>query len=198
MAILARDRRHDADGQVAGLEHRALLDVNLAVAEQTASTPPVLSDAVGVAPKCAHRLAHRDPTGVDAVEVAEIESSRDSPAAEVGGTEPQPFLIGESEHLDCKGQPLAGVIKTLESRDRHHHAQRSVVFARIANTVQVRAEQKGAASGVRTLVTAAQVACVVAPHGHPGLAHPLGYALLRTSHRLRCKWSRDGTGILGA
>src|SRR3982074_2477358 len=61
---LPRDRGNDADRQTPRFEHRALLDVDLAVAEKGASVTSILGKASRVAAKVADGLSHRHASSV--------------------------------------------------------------------------------------------------------------------------------------
>ena len=169
--------------------------MHLAVAEQLATLPPVVEEALWIAAKCADRFRHGDPRGVGAIEVRRIETSRHRSAPEVRGAEAQALFIGEGEHLDREGQALARVMQALDCGDGDDHAERPVVLAGIADGIEVGTQQERRLSA---FVPATQVADVVPPNGHTRLAHPLAHDLVGASHRLGGKGSRDGAGLLAA
>src|SRR5260370_18964703 len=124
VSILSRDRANDADGKCAGLQQRALLDMDLEVRQRRSPLPPVVVDSVRVAPERAHRLAHCDALTIGPVDVCCVQRSRHGAAAEVGRPESQSLLIGESEDLGGKGMADALFLQALVRHDLHYDSTR--------------------------------------------------------------------------
>jgi len=95
--------------------------MDLDISEGPSFGPAVVAGAIRVAAEMSHRLAHRDSTGVDAVEVCGIERPRHRRAAQVGRPKAQPFLIGKCEHFECEGRASRGVAKALNGGDGDDH-----------------------------------------------------------------------------
>ena len=104
----AVDRGHDADRQALRLEHRALLDVDLDIAEHVlAGAGRARGMAAGSQPKprSASRMRRRPRRRRRGLR---IEGAGDRARAGQRGREAHAFLVAEGDHLDRERQALAG------------------------------------------------------------------------------------------
>ena len=158
---LAVDGGHDADRLSEPLEHRALLDVDLDVAEHVVARGGNFVDEV--AEPRALVVAQAQPF--------EPEPPGHDRGAEVGGAEAHALLVGEPDHLDVARHALGGL-------DGDQHAERPVVPAGVDHGVQMRSEHE------RRPVAAApdQVPQRILARLEAGLAHPAGDQRVRVLH----------------
>src|SRR5204863_7877949 len=79
-------------------------------------------------------------------------------------------------------------------RDGGHYAEWAVVPTRVAQRVEVRAQEQDVTTGA--VIAAAQAADVVARNRHASLVHPATYELVDVAHRFRGEGPGDGAGLL--
>src|SRR5207237_10526047 len=106
--VLAGDGLHDTDRQSASLQHRALLDVDLEVAEQVVAVSVVVLDRARIPAEGAHCVGKRSSACVGMSKHRFIESAGERAAAAVGGAEAEAFLVRERKTLESDGHPGFG------------------------------------------------------------------------------------------
>ena len=141
-AVGAVDGGHHAHRQALGLEHRALLDMQLGVGEHVGALPRGVADALGIESERRQCVAHRHSIAVAAVEELPIERAGDRAAAEQRGAETHAFLVGESHDLDRERQPRPARVEGVNAIDGRDHAQHAVVLAGVAHGVEVRTQHE--------------------------------------------------------
>ena len=134
------DRADHAERETALLQHRALLDVHLAVAEQPLAVAGG-ADGPRVAPEVAQRVAERHAVLVDEREQFGAERPGQRAAAQAADAEARALLIGEGDDIDGERQPPLGPVQPLHAGHGDEHAERPVVGAGVAHRVEVRAQQ---------------------------------------------------------
>ena len=188
---------HDAHRELLALEHGALLDVQLDVAERRAGARGG-RHAVGAAARRLQRLGEGHAVGVTQLQPGALERAGVRAAAEVRDAEADALLVGEGEHLDGERQAQARCRQPLDAGDAGEHAERAVVAARVGHRVEVRAHEQRGGVRARTLVAADACAERVSPHRHACLAHPAGHALHRRLERGRGDAPGDPPVLLAA
>jgi hypothetical protein len=162
---------------VPAVQHRTLLDVDLAVPEQVFRAAAAGSERLRVAAPGPDRVGQRHPVGIHAVEPLRLEAARHDGAPEEGGPVPRPLLVGEAHHLQRKRQARPGLAQPLGAGDTDQHPERPVVAAGIGDGVQVGAEdQRPVAAAVQATD---EVPDRIAAGGQARPAHP-------TLHQLAC------------
>ena len=169
---LAVDRRDHAKGQVLFLQHRALLYVHLAIAEQVLIATAITFEGVRDSAEGTHRLPQGHTVAGFEKQAFAVERASVGGASQVGRTEPQALFVSEANYFDGVREPLASVVQLLDARDRHHNAEDTVVLARLPYGVEVGTEDER--SVAKAFVAVYEVADLVRPRGHPGRAHPAG------------------------
>jgi FAD/FMN-containing dehydrogenase len=101
--------------------------------------------------------------------------------AEVGGLETQALFVREGDDLNGKGQAFAALRKPFDGGDGDQDAQRAVVLAGIAHTVEVAAQEKCRSVFASPRVAAAQIANGVGPDDHACPLHPARYQFPRVN-----------------
>ena len=144
IAAQADDRRDDADIDVLGLEHRALLDVELEVRPDVGDAGGRV-DAVEVEACRSHRVAERDAVGVDPVsEVAHVLAG-EGPAAEEGSVEARALLVHEGDYPERPLGLEALLLQQPDGVEGGDHAERAVEASAAGDGVEVRADRDGRA-----------------------------------------------------
>mmetsp|Transcript_2726 Transcript_2726/g.10065 ORF Transcript_2726/g.10065 Transcript_2726/m.10065 type:complete len:378 (-) Transcript_2726:436-1569(-) len=184
---LAADSAHHPDRLVQGLQHGALLNVDLHVAVQVFTPHGYLGDVL-LRVAQANGLKHAGQSVALAVRGLEVpvleESAGDGPAAQKGGFEPQTLLVTERDDLDGPAKPKRGVrvqpeLQVLDRRDGGHDAEGAVVRPPVHDRVDVRAQEKDprvVAVLALLLEPAVQVAHAVEPGPQTSILHPPAYA----------------------
>jgi hypothetical protein len=133
VALVADRPAHRGDGDALGLQHRALLDVELQVGAQPLAASLRLADAVEVDAVLGDHLAQHA-----AVRVAQlarrrgVQGARHGRASEQAAPEARALLVGEVD----QGHAVRGAAQHLQ---RGHHAQRAVEPPAAGDGVDVRA-----------------------------------------------------------
>jgi hypothetical protein len=178
------------------LQHRPLLDVDLAVAQQPLALARCASDVRRRAGEVAQRRSQRHAVVVDELEQRGLEAPGHGAAAEVGRAVPQPLLVAEAQDVDREGQPRALGAQALDARHGGEHPERPVERARVADGVQVRAEQQRPRRGVRAREPADEVARGVDAHLEASRGHPIAHQRVGPRHRRRGEAARQAPRLL--
>ena len=101
-----------------------------------------------------------------------IEGAGDGARARELAREAHAFLVAEGDDLDRKGQALARGMQSGDRLDRGDHAEIAVVVARVADRVDVRAEQQRRCVGPLTRVAADDVRGGIDLGRHARVLHP--------------------------
>ena len=197
VTVRAVDRGDDAGRQALGLEHRALLDVQLGVSEHVFLALCSFADALGVETEAAQRIAHADPAAVDGVQDLRAERARHRAAAEQGGVEPGALLVGEADDLGRERQTPAGGVQRVDALDAGDDAEHPVVLARVTHGVQMRAEDERRQTRPLALVAADAVPRRIEARAHSRLAHPAEHQLVRAPLLVRQVDAGEAPGQLG-
>ena len=179
----AVDRGDHADRQLQLLEHRALLDMHLDIAQHGVTPPADRRDRRRVAAEAAQRSLEMGALGVDHVQRLRVERAGDRARAGELAREAHAFLVAERDHLDRERQTLAGAVQRRHGLDRGDHAEIAVVVPGVAHRVDVRAQQQRRQSRTVALVAADHVGGGVELDRHPGLLHPAA------DHRVAAAWA---------
>jgi hypothetical protein len=176
VARAAVDRGDHAQRQVQVVQHRALLDVHLHIAQVVGRAAAQAGDGVqrGGQAGGPHGLAHGDALGVRLVQPGRVELADQRARAQEGGLVALAFLFGKGHQLDAEGQAPALAVQLAHGRQRDQDAQPAVVLAAVAHGVVVAAGQQARGTAVAAVVDAHHIAHRV-PVGlvEAGLAHPL-------------------------
>ena len=97
---LTGDRRDDAERNTVGLEHRALLDVDLVVADQIGGLASGTRESLRVAAEGTHCFGQAHAVGIAALERCAVEPAGQNAAAKITSSEADAFLVGERDDLD--------------------------------------------------------------------------------------------------
>ncbi len=111
----------------------------------------------------------------------------------------QSLFIGEGDQLDREREPLSFVVEVLDRRDAGQDAERAVVAPRVADGVEMPADDERARFGAPLLrrIGADQVPERVEFGFQAGLAHPFGGQLHRGFQRRRAVAAGDAAIHLG-
>ena len=137
IAVAAVDRSDHTHRQAFGLEHGALLDVQLGVGQDFAGPARRGRNRIRIEPELGERFAHRLACGVGAIEIRPIEASGDRAAAEQGRIEAHAFLVGEADDLHRERQARFARGEARHAFDGGDHAQHPIVLAGVAHRVQM-------------------------------------------------------------
>ena len=151
------------------------------------------------------------PFSLDAREIAPRQRAGHRAAAEIRGLIAHALLIAEAGDLDVKRQFAAAVAATnrvtsdrsgrraqmFNRGKRDEDAERAVVFARVADGIEVRAEQERAGAAARAGPAAEQVEGGVFAHVEASRAHPRADQRVGARHRGRVERARQAAGLVG-
>jgi hypothetical protein len=178
-AIGAVDRGDDAQRQAFGLEHRALLDVELGIGEEIGTAPRGVAGTRRIEPERCQCVAHRRAVLVAAVEKLGIQRAGDRAAAQQRGAEAHAFLVREAHDLERERQAVPrsfsawtqSIAATTPSMPSYLPALRTVS--------RCEPSMRHGPPGCATFVAADDVADRVEPGAHSGFAHPPERELVR-------------------
>jgi hypothetical protein len=158
VAVAAVDAGDDAQRLQGGVEHRALLDVDLDETEVARRVAPERRDGIRSTrqPDRLHGLAHRQALGVALFQPLGPEAAGQCAAGQEGGGEALALLFGEGDQLQAHRQTPA--VQTLHGGHGDEDAEAAVVLAGVAHGVEVAAGEQP------LLVLAPALAPVAADH----------------------------------
>ena len=189
------DRGDDADLLAVGLEHDALLDVQLDERVHAGGIDARVGQPVGFEAGLAQRLGHARPVAIDEpVEVGALELAGGRAAAHAAGAEAR-LLAGPRDDVDRAPRSRAALAQRAHRLDGAEHAEHAVVGAGVERRVDVRAGDDDRRVGLAALPAAEEV-----PHGvEPSLeargAHALGDPFERGRVGRRVDLACDPAGL---
>ena len=186
---------HDAERQAEGVEHRALLDVDLEVADRRRRDDGVVEER-GIETVVEDRVPHGSSAGIWAAEQRLVERADERPAADERHTVANAFFLGEPEDLDGERKPAAA--QHVHERDAHHDAEHAVERARVRHRVEMRTYQKMPRSRGQSRVHPAKVPGRIDADRHADALHPAAQARVHVPHGGRQERARREPGLLGA
>ena len=104
---------------------------------------------------------------------------------------PVRFLIGKADDFDMKRERDFFRAQFFHDRERGEHAERAVVFSRIAHGVEMRAEQERLGVRISAGPSPDEIERRIFPHLQTGLAHPRADERIRPLHRGQMKGARE-------
>ncbi|MNM79364.1 hypothetical protein D3C81_912920 [compost metagenome] len=190
-AAAAGNLRDHAERQAVVQQHRPLFNMDFDKAQQCRRVQRRRAQRVQVARAGqaggGKRLGQRDAVRIGAGEQRGIEAARQHAAGQEAGLEAQPFLLGESHHLEVVRQADPGPVQCVHHGDRQQDAKAPVIAAAIAHRIEVRAGHQHARIGDGGIggVAADDIADGVDAHLHARGFHPLRQPVLRAAVRRR-------------
>ena len=135
----AVDAGDDAKRQVTRVEHRALFNVHLDVAQVASRVALEGRDVfhLGAQTCVFHGLAQGDALGIDQVQPAGLEVAHQGTGAQEGGGEALAFFFGKGDHFDAVAQTAACTGQALHAHHGHEDAQAAVVATTVTHGVIV-------------------------------------------------------------
>ena len=122
--------------------------------------------------------------------------SAKSPTAEVGGLVAHAFLVGKAHDLEVERERDALLAEIFHASDGEQNTEWAVVFARIANGIEVRAEKKSLCAAMQAFPATEEIEGGIFADDHARRAHPAGDKFVRAPHGRRMERACDATGLV--
>src|SRR5207302_9861878 len=132
--------------------------------------------------KCPDRVSHRNPPGVGQMKRFQVERAGHRSTAEVGSLIAQAFLVRKAEYLYGKRETLLSLVQALHTGKCNHHAERTVILARVAHAVEMGTEEQGFRTLGTRLVAPDEITDRILLDGHASCLHPFSYGFVCLAH----------------
>src|SRR6266404_2000853 len=171
-AHLASDDSHHPERQLFPFQHGPLFNMYFHKSQQPIGIKARSGQLPGVPAEIPDRRFHCHAVGVGAFQIARVEGSRQSGAAQVSLMKAHAFFICKCNDLDSERKANLVFVQALNTGNGCEHTERAIEFSRVANCIQMRAEQQLLVvllTSPFSIIMANQIANRVLASGHAGL-----------------------------